>query len=74
MLNWVGDRYLLTRLLSPYQVNATGEWGQGITIRDLDSNGQLFAGTSAQLLIDNARTGIDDNHDRAYDPINRSAG
>ena len=70
VMNWVGDRYLLTRLLSPYQVNATGEWNTGITIRGLDGNGQLIGGSYAQL-IGSARNGIDDSYDWAYDPIEK---
>ncbi len=70
VMDWVGDRYLLTRMLSPLQVNATGEWGQGITIRELDASGQLRAGTSAQQLIGTARAAIDDAYDWDYDPIN----
>ncbi|MBW7883682.1 MAG: LamG domain-containing protein, partial [Caldilineaceae bacterium] len=70
VLNWVGDRYQLTRLLLPFQVKSTGEWGQGITIRDLDGNGQLIPGSFAQLL-GSARNFIDDSYDWAYDPINK---
>ncbi len=69
VMNWVGDRYLLTRLLLPHQVNPTGEWGQGITIRALDQNGQLIGGSFAQL-IGSARAGINDSYDWDYDPIN----